>query len=495
MSSALLIIVAVTVFALYLGVRARRGHDMNLEQWTVGGRSFGTAFVFLLMAGEIYTTFTFLGGSGFAYGKGAPVYYILAYGTLAYILSYWMLPPIWRYAKKHRLVSQPHYFARKYDSPALGVLVAVVGVVALIPYLVLQLKGLGIIVATTSYGAISSTVAVWIGALVVTAYVILSGVRGSAWNSVVKDILILSVVLVLGIYLPIHLYGGIGQMFHAIDVAKPGFLTFPAKGSSVSWFQSTVLLTALGFFMWPHTFGSVYTAKDERIFRRNAIILPVYQLILLFVFFVGFAATLKVPGLKGGDIDLSLFRLSIQSFDPWVVGVIGAAGVLTALVPGSMILTAASTLIANDIYRGAINKQASDALVGRMARWLVPVVALVAIGFTLHGGDTIVALLLMGYSFVTQLFPALIASLMKRRRATKQGAMCGIVAGVAVVVVTTVMHLTIGQMFPFLPDALKDVNIGFLALALNIVVLVVVSAMTQPRAATGGSREAGGALR
>ena len=93
---ALVIIAAVTLFALYLGLRAKRGHDMSLEQWTVGGRSFGTAFVFLLMAGEIYTTFTFLGGSGFAYGKGAPVYYILAYGTLAYILSYWMLPPIWR---------------------------------------------------------------------------------------------------------------------------------------------------------------------------------------------------------------------------------------------------------------------------------------------------------------------------------------------------------------------------------------------------------------
>ncbi|WP_035566934.1 sodium:solute symporter family protein [Caballeronia sordidicola] len=495
MSSALLIIIAVTVLALYLGVRARRGHDMNLEQWTVGGRSFGTAFVFLLMAGEIYTTFTFLGGSGFAYGKGAPVYYILAYGTLAYILSYWMLPPIWRYAKKHRLVSQPHYFARKYDSPALGVLVAVVGVVALIPYLVLQLKGLGIIVATASYGVISPTIAVWIGALVVTAYVILSGVRGSAWNSVVKDVLILSVVLALGIYLPYHLYGGIGPMFHAIDAAKPGFLTFPAKGSSVSWFQSTVLLTALGFFMWPHTFGSVYTARDERIFRRNAIILPVYQLILLFVFFVGFAATLKVPGLKGGDIDLSLFRLSIQSFDPWIVGVIGAAGVLTALVPGSMILTSASTLLANDVYRGAMNRQASDAFIGRLARWLVPVVALVAIWFTLQGGNTIVALLLMGYSFVTQLFPALIASLMQKKRATKQGAMGGIIAGVAVVVVTTTMHLSIGQMFPFLPDAAKDVNIGLLALALNIIVLVVVSALTQPHVASGPAHETDGALR
>ncbi|MGA7776484.1 MAG: sodium:solute symporter [Paraburkholderia sp.] len=481
MSAALLIIAAVTLFALFLGLRARRGHDMSLEQWTVGGRSFGTAFVFLLMAGEIYTTFTFLGGSGFAYGKGAPVYYILGYATLAYILSYWMLPPIWRYAKQQHVVSQPHFFRRKYDSPALGVLVALVGVAALIPYLVLQLKGLGIIVATTSYGAISSSAAIWIGAAVVTIYVIVSGVRGSAWNSVVKDTLILAIVLFLGIYLPIHYYGGLGAMFHAIDAAKPGFLTFPAKGSSVSWFQSTVLLTALGFFMWPHTFGSAFTAKNEQIFRRNAMILPLYQLILLFVFFVGFAAVLKVPGLKGGDIDLSLFRLSLQTFDPWFVGVIGAAGVLTALVPGSMILNTASTLLANDVYRGLFKHDAPDAVVRNLARMLVPVVSLVAVAFTLHGGETIVALLLMGYSLVTQFFPALLCSLSRHNRATKQGAFCGILSGVLVVAVTTLMHISVGQLFPFLPDSAKDVNIGFVALALNVIVFVVVSALTQPR--------------
>jgi len=483
MSIALLIIAAATLFALGLGLRARRGHDMSLEQWSVGGRSFGTAFVFLLMAGEIYTTFTFLGGSGFAYGKGAPVFYILPYATLAYILSYWLLPPIWRYAKSHRLVSQPHFLASKYASPSLGVLVAIVDVVALVPYLVLQFKGLGIIVATTSYGAISSTAAVWIGAIVVTAYVTISGVRGSAWNSVVKDLLILGIVVFLGIYLPIHYYGNLGSMFHAIDTAKPGFLTFPAKGSSVMWFQSTVLLTALGFFMWPHTFGSIYTARDERIFRRNAAVLPLYQLILLFVFFVGFAATLKVPGLKGSDIDLSLFKLSLQTFDPWFVGVIGAAGVLTALVPGSMILNAAATLVANDIYRGALNRQAADKHVAQLARVLVPIIALVAIAFTLHGGETIVALLLMGYSFVTQLFPAVLCSLAANNRVTKQGAFAGIVAGVAVVAATTLTHATVAQLMPFLPEKLKDINIGLIALALNVVVLFIVSALTQPRAA------------
>src|ERR687885_2428871 len=99
MNAALIIIFAVILLALALGLRASRGRDMDLEQWSVGGRGFGTIFVFLLLAGEIYTTFTFLGGSGWAYGKGGPAFYITAYGVLAYIMSYWLLPAIWRYAK------------------------------------------------------------------------------------------------------------------------------------------------------------------------------------------------------------------------------------------------------------------------------------------------------------------------------------------------------------------------------------------------------------
>ena len=311
MSAALAIIAAAVLLALALGLRARRGKDMNLEQWTVGGRGFGAFLVFLLMAGEIYTTFTFLGGSGYAYGHGGPAFYILAYGCLAFVMSYWLLPPIWRYARDTGLISQPDFFVAKYDSHALGVLVSIVGIVALIPYMVLQLKGLGIIVATASYGAISSTAAIWIGAAVVTAYVMVSGVRGSAWTAALKDGAILAVVVFLGIYLPIHYYGGFGAMFAAIDQAKPGFLALPARGESMAWFNSTVVLTALGFYMWPHTFGSLYTASDEDVFRQNAVILPLYQLILLFVFFVGFAAILQVPGLKGPEIDLSLFRVSI----------------------------------------------------------------------------------------------------------------------------------------------------------------------------------------
>ena len=473
MSAALIIIGLTALGALLLGLRARGGRDMHLEQWVVGGRHFGTVLVFVLMAGEIYTTFTFLGGSGYAYGHGGPTYYILAYGCLAYVISYWLLPPIWRYAREHRLISQPDYLAARYDSPALGMLVALVGLIALIPYLVLQLKGLGIIVSTASYGAIPSTAAIWIGAAVVTAYVIFSGVHGSAWTAVAKDTLILGVAIFLGVYLPIHIYGGYAQMFSAINQAKPGFLALPAKGESIAWFDSTVLLTALGFFMWPHSFGSVFTARSEHVFRRNAILLPVYQLILAFVFFTGFAAILQVPGLQGPNIDLALFRLSIKEFAPWFIGVIGAAGVLTALVPGSMIMMTAATLVAQNIYRPLSG--ADSARIALLSKALVPVVALIAVFFTLQGGQTIVALLLMGYSFVTQLFPAVVMSLTRNNPLTRAGAFAGIAVGLATVVATSLTHANMGSLFPGLPEALRDLNVGTIALALNIVTAAVVS--------------------
>lgn len=467
------------VIAIALGLLAKRGHTMTLEQWSVGGRGFGSVFVFLLMAGEIYTTFTFLGGSGWAYGKGAPALYILCYLTLAYCLSYFLLPAIWRYARGRGLVSQADFFSAKYESPAMGLVVSVVGVAALVPYLVLQLKGLGIIVSEASYGAISPVTAMWSGTAALIVYVVVSGVRGSAWTATLKDIMILVIVVVMGVYLPYHLHGGYGAMFSAIDMAKPGFLTLPATGMSQSWFISTVLLTSVGVYTWPQFFAGVYTAKSENVFRKNAVVLPLYQLVVLFVFFTGFAATLAVPGLTGAEADLSLFRLAKMTFAPWAVGMIGAAGLLTALVPGSMLLITAATILAKNIFRATV-PQSSDRTVGLVARSMVPVLALASLYLALHGGQAIVALLLMGYNVVTQLFPALVLSFGDRPRISTAAALSGILAGEFTVAAVTLSGTSVAKLAPWLPQIAKDLNIGVVALLVNIAVIGLVT-VAMPR--------------
>ena len=478
MTTALLIMGAAFLAAIALGVLARRGHAMTLEQWSVAGGGFGSVLVFLLMAGELYTTFTFLGGSGWAYGKGAPALYILCYPALAYSLSYFLLPAIWRASRGRGFVSQADFFIARYDSRVLGVVVALVGVAALVPYLVLQFKGLGIIVSEASYGTVSPAAAIWTGALALIVYVVISGVRGSAWTAALKDALIVVVVVSLGLYLPYHWYGGIGRMFSAIDQARPGFLTLGGSGRSASWFISTVLLTSIGVYTWPQFFSGVYTARSDDVFRKNAVVLPLYQLVVLFVFLVGFAATLKVPGLVGADGDLSLFRIAKLTFAPWVIGVVGAAGLLTALVPGSMLLISAATILAKNVYRELV-PTASERRTALVARALVPVLTLLSVLLTLHGGQAIVALLLMGYNVVTQLFPALVLSLGAGPRISSRAALAGIAAGELTVAAVTLSGVSLATLLPGWPAVITELNVGVVALVVNVLVTSVVASFTR----------------
>jgi len=114
MTIALSILAFTLLCALGLSVRGAKS-GMNLEQWSVGSRGFGTLLVFMLLAGEVYTTFTFLGGSGWAYGRGAPAFYIVVYGAVAYVMSYWLLPAIWERGTAWKVVSQAEYFTKAYD--------------------------------------------------------------------------------------------------------------------------------------------------------------------------------------------------------------------------------------------------------------------------------------------------------------------------------------------------------------------------------------------
>lgn len=478
MNISVLFILCFFVIPILISIRAKKGQEMDLEQWSVGGRGMGALLIFLLSAGEMYTTFTFLGASGSAYGEGGSIFSIITYGCLATVISYWTFPVIWRYAKKHKLVSQSDFFVKKYQSPYLGVLVAVIGVIACTCYLVLQLKGLGYIVSATSYGAISSTTAIWFGAIGVTVFVMVSGIHGSAQTSILKDILILGIVVFLGLYFPIHYYGGIQPMYEAIEKVKPAFTILPEQGMSISWYISTVILSSIGFYMWPHGFSPIFAASSEKALRKNAILMPMYQLILLFAFFVGFAAILRMPGLNGSDIDTILLQLSKQAFDPWFVGVIGGAGVLAALVPSSLLLMAISTLLAKNIYQ-VFNPSVTEMQLSKLVKYLVPFISLVGIYLTFKGGNTLFSLALIAYNFITQLAPAFFASLMRKNFVTKQGAFAGIITGGVLVSIMDLGNIGISKLFPGFPQVIKDLNEGIIALFVNIVVLVIVSLMTK----------------
>lgn len=454
-----------------IGFFAGARYKMDLEQWTVAARGFGVIFVWLLMAGEVYTTFSFLGASGWAYSKGGPTLYILAYLALGYVVSYYYLPQMWEMGRKHGLHTTSDFFAVRYGSTALAAFVALVGVVFMIPYLQLQLTGLGIIVEVAGFEGISRTTAMVIAGVLVAAFVFMSGMRAVAWVSVLKDFLLLGSAVAIGIAVPRVWFGGIGKMFASLAQTRAAHLTMPGSTQAMghAWFISTVILTSVGFYMWPHTLAAVFSAKSGDTIKRNAVAMPLYSLTLPFVFFAGFAAIVAVPNLK--DSNMALLTVVRKTFAPWFLGVVGGAGALTAMVPSAIILLTASTLFAKNFWRPLFAPSMTDDQVGRLARALVLVITAIALYLSIHSSPTLVALLLIGYAGVTQFFPGIILGLYSTR-VSRAGVFSGMAIGVAIV---AFLMLT-GR------DPYHGLNAGFLALCVNFFVTLAISAATRPTA-------------
>ncbi len=460
----LTMIFGIVALGVTIGFLAGVRRKMDLEQWTVGGRRFGTVLVYLLMAGEVYTTFSFLGASAWAYSRGGPTLYIMAYLTLAYVVSFFILPQIWDVGRQYGLQTESDFFSMRYGNKYLAAFVCVVGVTFLIPYLQLQLTGLGIIVSIASFDGIGRTPAIVISVVLLAGFVFASGVRAVAWVSILKDVLMVFAALSVGIGIPYIHYGGIGRMFAALAHARPAHLTMPGATSNLghTWYISTVLLSSLGFYMWPHTFGAAFTAKSGDTLRRNAVVMPLYTITLAFVFFAGFTAVLVVPGLPDGD--LSLLTIVRTSFPAWFLGVIGGAGALTAMVPAAILILTAATLFAKNFYRPIFAPAMTDDQVAKVARAMVVVLSLISLYFAVYSSTTLVGLLLLGYAGVTQFFPGVVLGLYWKR-VTMAGVFAGMIAGV----------VTVAFLISSNHDPVFGWNAGFLALCLNFLITATVS--------------------
>jgi solute:Na+ symporter, SSS family len=466
---ALSIIVGIVAVGSCIGFLAANRRQLNLEEWAVAGRGLGLILVWILLAGETFTTYSVLGISGWIYSKGGPTLYVLVYLTLGQIFVFFLGPTLWELGRRFNMQTLGDFFARRYGSRFLAATVAIAGVTFLIVYLQLQLTGLGIIVEVASFERVGRAPAMILATVVVAAFVLTSGVRGVVWVSVLKDFLLIGVAVLVGIGLPYIHFGGIGPMFTALINAKPNHLTMPGGTTNLthSWFISTVLVNSL-LFAWPHFFSSIFTAKNGDTVRRNSMIMPFYTLPLALIIFAGCAAILISPGLANGD--LALLTAVRATFSPWLLGVIGGAGALTAMVPAAVHILNGSTLFAKNVYRPYFAPNMSDEKIAGVARVAVGAITVVALYLSLHSSTTLVGLLILAYSGVAQFAPGIILGLYSRR-VTSKGVLSGLLAGLALAGYLTFTHR----------DPFMGFNAGFVGLVVNLLVLSAVSGVTSQK--------------
>jgi solute:Na+ symporter, SSS family len=471
---ALVIVVATVLGAIGFG-RGQRATSRTMAGWAVGGRSFGTLLFWFLNAGEVYTTFAVLGISGYAWALGAPAYLAFLSVSLSYTIGYWLMPKIWRAGRQRNLVTQSDWFAARYDSRWLGVVVGLVGIGALVVYVQIQLVSLGLIVRLTVGSAVSNTVAVLIGAVLMLAFVFLAGLRSAAFSAAVKDVLM--VVLVIG--LSVTVAGKVGatsilDVFQMVEAQHPGIGRLPGLDPSSTttsvWLMSSGLNVALGNWVFPHLFQVAYSSKSATSIRRNAIWQPLYSLAYFFIILLGFAALLARTQPEDGDLNAALLTFVSHQYPDWVIGLVAGSGVLLALAPGSVLLLTSGSLFARNVVtplRAAFwHRELTDRATLLISRLSMIVFAALATYLTLAQSTSLVTILLNAYSAIGMLAPAVFLGFLWKRT-TALGVLVGLVAGFVALVAPFAKQ--------FWATALPTVEPGLVAMAINAVLVVVVS--------------------
>ena len=432
----LAILAAAFLIVTYIGfasARWRPAEDlMQLNEWGLGGRGFGTFVSWFLLGGDIYTAYTFIAVPALVYATGAAGFYALSYTIMVFPIVFIFAPRLWSVARARGYVTPGEFVRGRYGSQGLGLAVAVTGILATMPYIALQLVGIESVltvlgVGSTSGNAFVKDLPLIIAFTVVAAYTYLAGLRAPALIAFVKDILIYVTVIVAILYIPgklggwAHIFGNASAHLKTVNPAtgKPfgSIVVLPAG----EWAYATLALgSALALFVYPHVTTGVFAAKRRDVIRRNAALLPVYSLVLGLIALLGYMAR-AVPAVNadvkaaGGNAQLSVPLLFAHMFPSWFAGVGDAAIVIGALVPAAIMSIAAANLFTRTIYKELLKPDATPAQETRVARLASLLMKVGALGFALELNRTFsINLQLLGGIWVLQTFPAIVISLYTR---------------------------------------------------------------------------------
>ncbi|GAA3008757.1 SSS family solute:Na+ symporter [Streptomyces sp. KhCrAH-43] len=476
---------AVTVMG-FLAARWRKAeNEASLDEWGLGGRSFGTWVTWFLLGGDLYTAYTFVAVPAAIYAAGAAGFFAVPYTILVYPLIFTFLPRLWSVSHKHGYVTTSDFVRGRFGSKGLSLAVAVTGILATMPYIALQLVGIQAVLDVMGVGGGENTnwfvkdLPLLIAFAVLAAYTYSSGLRAPALIAFVKDGLIYLVIAVAIIYIPIKL-GGFDDIFAS---AQDKFTKAGAGGLAPAeagqWGYATLALgSALALFMYPHSITATLSSRSREVIRRNTTILPLYSLMLGLLALLGFMAI--AAGVKVDNGQLAIPQLFENMFPDWFAGVAFAAIGIGALVPAAIMSIAAANLFTRNIYKDFLKPDATPAQETKVSKLVSLLVKVGALAFVLTMDKTVaINFQLLGGIWILQTMPALVGGLFTRwfhRWALLAGWAVGMIYGTAAaygVASPTQKHF--GGSSKEIPGLGEIGYIGLTAFVLNVVVTVVLT--------------------
>jgi len=425
-------------------------------------------YVYTLSLAVYCTAWTYYGNVGLAATSG--IKFLTIYLGPVIIIPTWMLlmKKIIRISKGYKISSLADFISLRYGNDRfLGALVTLVCVLAIVPYISLQLKAISetfnvitnhnilvnsIIDDTTFYIAILLAVfAAFFGTQHTDASERHKGIiTAIALESIIK----LVFFLIIGIYVTFYLFNGPSDIYQQASTL-PNFKTQQSLNGlegGFNWFMLSIV-SMIAIMLLPRQFQVMVVENErEKYLKKATWLFPLYLLLFnVFVIFIAWGGNIIFQN-QQVEADLFTLMLPLQQGNDFLAILVFLGGFSAAISMVVISTLALSTMLSNNLIipygflrkfsKGESEKNTES--IKNIRR--ISIFSLIIVAYFFYKSFTLdrslVSIGLISFVLIAQLAPSFFGGLFWRR-GSAIGAKFGIIIGFLVTIYTLVIPFTI----------------------------------------------------
>ncbi len=421
--------------------------NKNTDDFYLGGRKLGPIVTAMSAEASDMSSWLLMGLPGVAYLTGVADAAWTAIGLAIGTYVNWLVVArkIRTYTKGYNAVTLPEFFSKRFGgSKVLTFVAALMIVIFFIPYTASGFAACGKLFA--SLFGVDYLIAMVISATVIVLYCTLGGFLAASTTDLIQSV-VMSIALIVVVVFGINVAGGFDAV---MDNAKalPGYLDFfntyvPATGEAKEYGILSIfsmLAWGLGYFGMPHVLLRFMAIEDEnklKISRRVASVWVVISLaVAVFIGIVGLGMS------KAGELEI-LTGSNSETIIIKIADILSKNGALAAIVAGVILagilaatmstadsqLLAAASGVSQNILDECFGIKLSQKKSLFVARATVVVISVIAIILAYDPNSSVFEIVSFAWAGFGATFGPVVLLSLFWKRANKQGAIAGMVAG------------------------------------------------------------------
>ena len=417
----------------------------NFDDYILGGRSLGP-FVTAMSAGASdMSGWLLMGLPGAVYLSGLSKSWIAIGLIIGAYLNWLLVAGRLRVHTEYNnnALTLPDYFHHRFG--AHGQAMKVISAFIILFFFTIYCAS-GIVAGARLFQSLftdmSYTSAMWLGAGATIAYTFIGGFLAVSWTDTVQATLMIFALILT----PVMVYLGAGGADEVSAIIQAAAATSGKEYGSLlhgTTFIGIISTAAwgLGYFGQPHILArfmaaeSVKSLVGARRIGMTWMILCLGGAVAVGYFGIAyFGAHPEQAAAMQGNHERVFIALSTLLFNPWIAGVILSAILAAVMSTLSCQLLVCSSAITEDFYKGFLRPNAPQKELVWIGRIMVLAVAVIAILIAADPESKVLQLVEFAWAgFGAAFGPIVILSLFWKRM-TANGALAGMIAGAAVVV-------------------------------------------------------------